>query len=154
MKVPDWVTPTATVSASVITPTRVSSNTALVPSVTGLVPAAIVTFGRSSSVIVSVCAAGAFATALFDTVPDTVTVLSAASTSLFSAVTVTNPVLTVALASNVSTGLSLNVKSPAGVADTVTVNGVPAASGTVAVTTDTDSSLSLVAVSSCSAIVC
>ena len=109
MKVPDWMTPTATVSASVITPARVSSNTALAPSVTGLVPAAIVTAGRSSSVMVSVCAAGAFATALFDTVPDTVTVLSAVSTSSFTAVTVTNPVLPVASASNVNTLFSLNV---------------------------------------------
>ena len=109
MKVPDWVTPTATVSASVITPTRVSSNTALAPSVTGLVPAAIVTTGRSSSVMVRITSSGAFATAAFDTAPDTVTCLSAASTSSFSAVTVTAPMLPVAPASNVNTLFSLNV---------------------------------------------
>ena len=57
-----------------------------------------------------------------------------ASTSSFTAVTVTAPVLPVAWASNVNTGSALNVKPPAGVADTVTVNAVPAARGTVAVT--------------------
>ena len=81
MTAPVSVTPTATVSACAVTPARVSVNTAAVPSVTGLVPAAMVTSGRSSSAMLSVRAFGGRTTvAGTDTVPDTVTCLSTVST--------------------------------------------------------------------------
>ena len=109
MTAPVWVTLTATVSACAVTPARLSVNTAAVPSVTGLVPAAMVTSGRSSSVMVNFTSSGARATAVSDTVPDTFTCLSTVSTVSSSAVTVTAPVLSVAAAANVSTVLPLKV---------------------------------------------
>ena len=139
-KAPDWVTCTVTASAFVITPARVSSNTALAPSVTEPVSAAIVTAGRSSSVMVRVTSSGGRTTvAPTDTVPDTVTCLFSVSSVSSSAVTVTDPVLSVAPAANVSTGLSLNLKSPASAgntaaADTVTVNSALWAFCSLAVT--------------------
>ena len=67
------------------------------------------TFGRSSSVMVNVTSSGAMAAAASDTVPDTVTCLSAVSTLSSTAVTVTAPVLPVAVAAKLSTVFPLRV---------------------------------------------
>ena len=93
----------------------------------------------SSSVIVRVTSAGAFAGPLSGTLPDTVTVLSAASRVLSRAVMVTVPVLSVALAAKLRVLFVLSVKSldVAGctaAAATVTANGVLEALVTDAVT--------------------
>ena len=88
---------------------------------------ASVTVGvASSSVIVSVTAAGCVIPWLLVAEPDTVTLLSASSVELSTAVTVTDPVLLVLPAAMVSVVLLLSEKSPAaafapGAAETVMV---------------------------------
>ena len=84
----------------------------------------------SSSASVSVASAGAATPWPPVAVPETVTVLFAASTSLFTAATVTRPVLTVAPAAIVSS-VPVCVKSPATAGDTAAVATV-----TVAATLD------------------
>ena len=92
----------------------------------------------SSSSRVSVRFAGAV-TLVADTVPETVTVLSAASTSLSTPVIVTEPVLVVAFSAKLRTRLALRRKSAATAGDTaaaatVTVKAAAEAGDTVAVT--------------------
>ena len=89
--------------------------------------------------MVRVTSEGEVTPALFCALPDTVTALSAELTELSTAVIVTVPVLVVAPAAIVSTGLLLNVKSPAtafapGVAETVIVVAAVDARVKVAVT--------------------
>ena len=96
------------------------------------------TFAASSSSRVSVRVAGAV-TLVADTVPETVTVLSAASTSLSTPVIVTVPVLVVAFSAKLRTGFALRRKSAATAGDTaaaatVTVKAAAEAGDTVAVT--------------------
>ena len=95
-------------------------------------------FVASSSSRVSVRFAGAV-TPVADTVPETVTVLSAASTSLSTPVIVTVPVLVVAFSAKLRTRFALRRKSAATAGDTaaaatVTVKAAAEAGDTVAVT--------------------
>ena len=100
----------------------------------------VTTGADSSSVIVSVTAAGASAPES-ETVPETVTVLSGASTGLSIAVIVTVPLLRVAFAAKLKVVPSSS-KSPATAGDTasantVTVNACHEAGDAVAVTVPT-----------------
>ena len=107
-------------------------------SVTVSAVADTVTPAASSSSRVSVRFAGAV-TLVADTVPETVTVLSAASTSLSTPVIVTEPVLVVAFSAKLRTWFALRRKSAATAGDTaaaatVTVKAAAEAGDTVAVT--------------------